>query len=70
MSSHQNCNNDLEDEPLVGPHENDDNISTGHEMKQGPGSTPDEQHRLRSNYVQGSVLDDTGAIQVLTAGLV
>lgn len=53
----------------MGPREYD-NISTGHEMKQGPGSTPDEQHRLRGNYVQGSVLDDTGAIQVLTAGLV
>lgn len=28
----------------MGPCENDDNIGTGHEMKQGPGSTPDEQH--------------------------
>lgn len=54
----------------MGPYENDDNISAGHGMKQTPGSALVQQHRLSDSYVQGPMLDDTGAIKLLTGRLI
>lgn len=55
----------MEDKPLVGPCENDDN-TIGHGMKQIPTSALVQQYRLNGNYVQSSVPDEVGAIKVLT----